>query len=186
MRTLTPAAQALLGKRLAMTLLLELQLSVTLRLCTAPIDIEHGLVTYIGGRMVAIDPVKNQGGEVQGLKFSLSGVLSEHIALALAEPVQGKVVLLSVALMDPDTQAIVDVQQIFSGTIDQMPIVHGAQSATVSVTVEHRGLVFGRAKPINYSDADQQRLYPGDRSLEFLISQATHQDVWPAASFFRQ
>ena len=163
-----------------------MQLSAPVRLCTCAIDLIYDGNTYTGGRMVGIDAVRNQGGEIQGLKFSLSGVPSEAIAMALAEQIQGKSCIVYTALMDPDNQALVDVMPLWTGTLDQMPITQSPDGCTVSVTAEHRGLSFARAKSIRYTDGDQQRLFPGDKSLSFLVSQSAHQDIWPAAAFFKQ
>jgi hypothetical protein len=49
---------------------------------------------------------------------------------------------------------------------------------------------FARPKPFKYSDADQQRYVsvdsPGveDTSMRFTVSQAMHQDIWPAAAYW--
>lgn len=186
MRSLSAEGQALLGDRLALTLLVELQLATPLYVTTAPVDIDYGGNTWIGGRSVAVDKVSDQGGEVQSLRFSLSGVPSEMLALALATPIQGKPVRAYVALMHPDTHAIVDVVPLWRGTLDQMPIKHGPTTSVISVTAEHMAIAMSRPKGARYTDADQRRLYPGDRSLEYIVAQATHQDVWPSAAFFKQ
>lgn len=186
MKTLAAPAAALLGHRLALAQLVEMDLTAPLYVTTARDNITHGGKTYIGGRQTAIDAIKDQGGEIAGLAFQLSGVPSDMLAVALAEPIQGKAVRVFTCIMDPDSQAIVDVQPAWAGTLDQMPISEGQDSAVITVTAEHRGITFARAKGLRYADGDQQRLYPGDRCLEFLIAQATHADVWPAAAFFRQ
>lgn len=186
MRTLSSAGAAQLGGRSALTLLIEMQLSTPLYVATSAIDIEWDGNTYIGGRGVSVEVVRDQGGELQQLRFSLSGVPSEAVALALAEPIQGKRVIVSTALMDADTQAIVDVMRLWTGTLDQMPIRHGPETSVVSVTAEHRGVAFARPKGVRYSDAEQRRVFSGDRALEYLVAQATHQDVWPSAAFFKQ
>lgn len=84
------------------------------------------------------------------------------------------------------------VDRVWSGQLDQMPIKHG-EAATITVTAEHRGIVFARAKGDRYTDASQRRLYPGatppttaDRSLEYLVSQANSQTIWPSAEWFKQ
>ncbi len=186
MRTLSTAGAALLGKQSALTLLVELQLSTSIYVNTSAVDIEWGGHTYIGGRSVSIEPVNDQGGEMQQLRFSLSGVPSEYVALALAEPIQGKRVIVSTALMSADTNVITDVLRLWTGTLDQMPIKHGPQTSTISVTAEHRGIAFSRPKGVRYSDADQRRAHSGDRALEYLVDQSTHQDVWPSAAYGRQ
>lgn len=186
MRTLSAAGAAQLGRQSALTLLIEMQLSAPVYVNTSAVDIDWGGRTYIGGRSVSVDTVNDQGGEMQQLRFTLSGVPSEYLALALAEPIQGKRVIVSTALMAPDTQAIVDVMRLWTGTLDQMPIKHGAQTSAISVTAEHRGIAFSRPKGLRYSDADQRRAYAGDRALEYLVAQSTHQDVWPSAAYGRQ
>jgi hypothetical protein len=181
----TPAGW--LGNRLGLALLAEMAFeSGTLYATSAPIDIDWNGNTYLGGRQVGVEEVKDQGGEVQGLRFSLSGVPSEMVALALNESLQGRSVVLRVALLDPDTQAIGQVLQLWSGTMDQMPVRHGPESSTITVTAEHRGIYFARPKPLRYTDADQRRLYPGDSALEYIVRQSQHQDIWPSAEYFKQ
>lgn len=186
MRAMSAEGQALLGNRCALALLVELLLDSPVRVTTAAVDIEHGGFTWIGGRGVSVDKVSEQGGEVQPMRFSLSGVPSEMLAVALGTTVQGRVVRAYTALMNPDTQAIVDVMPLWAGTLDQMPINHGTENSVVSVTAEHRAIAMSRPRGARYTDADQRRLYPGDRCLEYLVAQATHQDVWPSAAFFKQ
>lgn len=186
MRTLSAEGQALLGKRCALALLVEMLLDEPVRITTAAVDIDYGGFTWLGGRGVTMDKVQEQGGEVQAMRFSLSGVPSDVLALALGTPIQGKPVRVYTVLMDPDTQAIVDVMPLWSGTLDQMPITHGAENCVVSVTAEHVAIAMSRPRGARYTDADQRRLFPGDRCLEYLVAQATHQDVWPSAAFFRQ
>jgi len=186
MRTLSAPGALLLGHQFSVALLIEMRLSATIYWATCRDDIPWGGHTYLGGRQGGIEPVKDQAGEVVGLTFVLPGVPSDLIAIALAEPIQGKVAIISLALMEPVGQQITDVIEIWTGTLDQMPIKEEGTSATINVTAEHRGITYARPKGIMYSDYEQQRLYPGDRCLEFLNAQAQHQDVWPAASYFKQ
>lgn len=186
MKTLAAPATAVLGKRLALAQLVFMDLTAPLYVSTSRDSILWGGNLYVGGRQTAIDPIKDQGGEIQGLSFQLSGVPNDLLAIALAEPIQGKAVRVYTAIMDPDTQAILDVQQSWAGTLDQMPISQGIETSVITVTAEHRGISFARPKGLRYTDGDQQQLHPGDLSLEFIVTQASHQDVWPAAAFFRQ
>lgn len=187
MRAMGATPASWLGNRVGLALLVEMSFpSGMVYACSAPVDIVWNGNTYLGGRQVGVEEVRDQGGEVQGLKFNLSGVPSELLALALAENLQGRSVVLRAALLDPDTQAIGEVLQLWAGTMDQMPVRHGPQTSSITVTAEHRGIAFARPKPIRYSDADQRRLYPGDRALEYLVAQAQHPDVWPSAEYFKQ
>lgn len=186
MRTISAPGAALLGGQWTLALLIELQLTVPVYLATCRDSIVWAGNTYVGGKQTAVSELKDAGGEIVGLRFGLSGVPSSMIAIALAEPIQGKLARLSLAMMTPTTQAITDVIELWTGTLDQMPITESGDFATVNVTAEHRGMTYSRPKGILYSDAEQQRLFVGDKSLEFLASQAQHQDVWPAASYFKQ
>lgn len=187
MRSLAPAAQALLGKELAMALLVEMRFgSGTIYVTDAGVDIDWNGQTWLGLRGAAVEDIKDQGGEVQGLSFSLSGIPPGVLALALGEEAQGRIVICRCALMEPDAQAIVDVQTLWTGTMDRMPIRHGGEALQVSVTAEHRGIAFARPKGRYYTDADQQSLYPGDLALQYLAAQAATQDVWPSRNFFKR
>lgn len=187
MRSIDATAAGWLGVRLALVQLVEMDFaSGMLYASTAPIDIAWNGNTYLGGRQISVDAIADQGGEVRGLRFSLSGVPSELLSLALAEPLQGRSVVLRLALMNPDTHAIGHVMPLWRGSMDQMPIRHGGEFSTITVTAEHRGIAFARPKPLRYTDADQRRLFGGDRCLEYLVSQAQHPDVWPSAEFFKQ
>lgn len=187
MRTLTPAASAVLGGRWALAQFIALDLQGgPIRVTTAGVDIDWNGDTYLGRKMVGAESIKDQGGEVQGLTFTLSGVPSELLSIALQEPIQGKPARVSTVLLDADSHAILDVVQTWAGTCDRMPIQQTSQTATISVTCEHRGITFARSKGLRYTDGDQQRLFPGDKCLQFIMSQTQHQDIWPAAAFFRQ
>ena len=189
MRTLSGAGSALLGNRFAIALLVELQLTQPVRVSTSRDSIEWPVGSgkvFIGGKQTGVDTISEQGGEVRGMAFTLSGVPTEYLSIALSEPIQGKVVVVWWCLMNPDTHAIVDVLELWRGTLDTMPISQGPQTGTIKVTAEHRGITFRRPRGTRYTDADQKRLAPGDRSLEFIVAQAQHQDVWPSAAFFRK
>jgi hypothetical protein len=192
MRTMNNNAMLALNSRaLGLALLVEMSLTQPLRVATCRDDVVwddgHGVIrTFIGGKQTFTEPVKDQGGEVAGMRFDLSGVPADTIAIALAEPVQGKLVQVWTAVMATDTAQLLDVLPLWAGTLDQMPISQSGESATVSVTAEHRGLTFARPRGLQYTDGDQQRLFPGDKCLEYMVSQASRADTWPAAIWFKQ
>ncbi|RZL39858.1 MAG: hypothetical protein EOP35_02565 [Rubrivivax sp.] len=182
----------LLGAGFGLATLIELQLDTPVYISTAPVDIDYGGNTYIGGRQVSVDVVKSASGTVDKITASLSGVPSEYISLALSTDIIGKRMNVYTAFLDPDTHALAWVDRVWTGQLDQMPIKHG-ETATIAVTGEHIGIVFARPKGERYTDASQRRLHPGasppttaDRCLEFLVSQAQHQDIWPSAEWFKK
>lgn len=185
MRTIAPAALATFGKRLGLAQLVEMDLTVQLLITTARDNIDANGKTYLGGNQTEIK-VTNQGGQIAGLSFQISGVPNDLLAVALAEPIQGHAVRVYTCLMDPDSLAVLDVQPAWAGTLDQMPISQAGASSTITVTADHRGIAFSRPKGVRYSSADQVALYPGDNSLAQIAAQSTHQDIWPAAAWFQK
>jgi hypothetical protein len=188
MRTIAPAALAVLaGPVVPMALLLDLAFPTPVRLCTGSVAIQWAGNLYFGtGTLGAVDAVTDEVQSTQGLRFTLSGVPQDSIALALGETVRGTGCVLRLVILDPTTHAVLDAPTVFAGTLDTMAVSHGAEDCTIAVTASHRGDTYRRAKPLRYTDGDQQLLHPGDTSLRYVLSQANAQDVWPAASFFRQ
>lgn len=191
MRTVSPTLQAVLeGGHVPHALLVEMQFdSGTVYVATGGINITWSGHTWLAvGGLGAIDELKDVAGEAPGLRFALTGVPSSQIALALAEPVRNRPILLRNVWLDPaGTGEVLDVMLVWTGTLDNLTLTHSAEGVvTVGVTAEHAGATLRRAKPLRYTDADQQKLYPGDTCLRFLPSQANHQDVWPSAAWGRK
>lgn len=193
MRTIAPSAlTALTNGRCAEVLLVEMQLSSTVYLCSAGCNIDWNGHTWTGtSTLGAVAPVADTADELQGLQFALAAALPEMVGLALGEATQGKKVIVRCMVLDVDTHAVVDVQTVWTGTLE--PLVYeesfnetGITAPQIGVTAEHRGMAMQRARPLRYTDADQQLRFPGDTSLRFIVAQANHQDIWPAASFFKQ
>lgn len=143
-------------------------------------NFEYDGKLWLGGALVAsIEEVTETAGERHDLRFGLSSVPTEMIALALSHQVRGKRCRMWLATLHPETYAVMEVRLLWTGSLDRMREKNGL----ISVTAVHRGETFSRPKPSRYTHAEQQRLHPGDLSLEFITSQSTHQDVWPAASW---
>lgn len=182
-----PAVAVLNGPVVPLVLLLELGFTAAVRLCTGSVAVQYGADLYYGtGTLGAVEPVTDELQSTTGLRFTLSGVPLDSIALALSEAVRGTSCTLRAAILDPTTHAVLDAPLVFTGTLDSMPITHGADSATIGVVAIHRGDTYRRPKPLRYTDGDQQRLFSGDTSMRYVLSQAQTQDVWPAAGYFRQ
>jgi len=188
MRTLSTAAQAALTSRtLPMAVLVEMALTLPVNLSSANVDITYAGTTYLGTRGLGmVEAVRDTAAEMPQLRFELSGVPSTHIALALAEPVQGKTARIKVALFDPSTYQILVAQQIWAGYLDVMAIEDGENSAKLSVTAEHAGIDLMRPVTSLYQHDEQQRLAPGDLAFQYVSDQAEMRVVWPAASWGKQ
>ena len=188
MRTLTTGARtALGGSTVVLELLLEMLTTPAVRATTAARPIDWNGFTWLGvGSLGQVDLVRDTVGEPSGLKFSLSHVPTELLSLALGDSVRNKACTLYLAILNATTHAIEDVSTVGTYVLDQTSVAEDKQDGAIGVTAVPLSRIFARPKPLRYTDADQQRLFPGDRGLQYIISQATHKDVWPAASFFRR
>ncbi len=190
MRVLSPEAQALLerlaaGEQIPWVQLIELQLSSTVRLTTAGLDVQWSGHTWLRSGAGIIEPIEDVSGELQGLRLTMPGVDGSQLALALAEPVEGRRVRVWDALLNPSTGAVADPVLAWAGTLNVPDFSDGA-TATITVTAEHRGLQAVRPKPRRYSAEEQLRRYPGDTSLQFDPATDAAPLAWPKASFFRK
>jgi hypothetical protein len=173
-------------RELGAVLMLELFLSQTVRLSTAPFDRVWNGNTYRGfGTLGNASGVKSADGTLENVSFSLSGGNPDYISLALQEHIRGRRCTFGLAVCDPNTWAIAQVVPLFVGVLDNMPIVEDSGKSTVTVNALHRGKLFQRPKPIRYTNADQTRLFPGDRALQYVNKQSSAELVWPAAGFFK-
>jgi hypothetical protein len=190
MRTLNGAALTLLarvaaGDQIPLVQLVELQLATTVRLTTAGGPITWGGNTWQPAGLGRIEAIDDSAQELQALQFTLPGVSSGHLSLVLNEQVEGKTVRVYDALIDPATGQVADAVLAWAGTLN-VPAIEDGATATVAVTAEHRGVHALRAKPSRYTNDEQQRLFPGDTSLNFDPATDAAPIAWPAASFFKQ
>lgn len=184
MRTLLSASVAALNSgKPVLCLLIRMDLTDTVFVSTTGVNVEWDGELWLGVALVGtVEAITDRVGERAPLRFTLSSVPNEVLSLALdsATEARGKRCRVWLAIHDPDTYQILETELIWSGTLDQMVIAEGEKTGSVAVTAEHRGVTFGRAKPVRYTDADQRRLFSGDKALQYIVSQSTHQDVWPS------
>lgn len=183
----SPALTALAANQAALCLLVEMDLTSTVYLCSAGVNLVYAGNTWLGAaRFGGIEELRDAAAERKALQLTLSSVPLEMLSVALAEPIRGKPIRIYEAIFETSTYAVLDAPMVWSGSLDQMTISEGENAGQITVTAEHRGTTFARVKPLRYTDFDQQRLYPGDNSLQFVASQSNHVDVWPAAAWFKK
>jgi hypothetical protein len=183
----TDALAALLQPTVPLAMLIDMDLSEPFRLNTTAWNLEWGGETYVGaGAVGRIEEMESAPGEIKGLRFTINGVPSELLALALAEPVQGKAVTVSTAIFSNSSYLVLDVVPEWLGRLDTMTINEEGDKATIIVTAEHVGIDLLRSNALRYSHADQMRLYPGDRSFEYVSDQSDKPIVWPSREFYKQ
>jgi hypothetical protein len=182
-----PALAALQAGSLPKALLVEMDLTAPLNLNTASLDLVIGGTTYYGTKGLGkVEAWTEASGEVRGLKFELSGVSQTMLALAMAEPIQGKAVRIKQVLFDPSTYQPIDTRLRWAGMLDVMETEESQETCIINVSAEHAGIDLTRPNTVLYSHADQQLIDSGDMFFQFLADQVEQRIVWPSAEFFRQ
>lgn len=170
-----------------LAVLVEMDLDEPLNLNSSIYQLRLGDVEYQATRGFGeIDEVRTSAGEFPQLKFAISGVPPSHIALADDTDTAGKDVRIKVAIFNPVTYKIVSTRLVFDGTLEPLVITDGPETARLEVTAESAAESLLRPITSLFSDAEQQRLYPGDLFFQFASDQADQKIVWPAASWGRQ
>lgn len=180
-------ATALSANPLPLVILVEMDLSTPLYLCTAAIDLVVSGNTYLGAAGLGrIDAVQDSPSEIKALSFQLSGVSSAYIALVLSEPVQGCSVRIKSLLLDPATYQPLTPRLRWQGRGDVMSLEDGPSTATIRFSAEHGAIDLLRGSPTYWSDSEQRRLFSSDPSLQYLVDQVDQRVIWPAHTFGRQ
>lgn len=75
------------------------------------------------------------------------------------------------ALMDEDFQNIIDEPHlIHDGRLDTSELIDTGDTATITLNSETRFRDLERPRTKRYTDAEQQKRYPGDKGLEYVPS----------------
>lgn len=177
---------AINAKTVALALLVEMDLTGgQLYMNHSALDIVINGVTYRGDQGLGqIENLSNQSGEMPRLGFSMSGVPSDKISLALNERVQGRPVRAKLGLLNTATLVWLDVSQRYSGYLDVFSIDDGGQRAMLNVTSESGVRDLLRPSGALYGDLDQQRIVPGDLFFQFMNAQVEQRVVFPARHWF--
>lgn len=112
-----------------------------------------------------------------GMTFILSGIPSAFISVALAEDYQERLAKLWFGALDSSKELVSDPYLIFSGRMDVMTIDEGAETSTISLTVENRLVDLERPKLRRYTPEDQKQRFPEDLGLDFVPDMSSGKKV---------
>ena len=149
--------------------------------------------TYVGsGQVIQVSSVdETLDVSARGATLTLSGLPSDLLSLALAEPYQGRKCKIYFGIRDnkaqflqqedddyilTETGAYIDTSvipesvmaEIFTGYIDQMNIDEGVESSSIAVYVESRLIDLQRPRERRYTSESQKSRFPNDRGFEFV------------------
>jgi hypothetical protein len=150
--------------------------SATLRVWTGLYDLQINGNTYIGaGQLLSISRLEEGAGLAAiGATLTMTGIPSEFLALALTEPYQGRACRIYFGpLISPD-----DMFEVFSGVMDQLNIEEGAESATITVTVESDLIALERPVVRRFTDEDQKTRFPDDKGLRYVAGLQDREIYW--------
>ncbi len=130
------------------------------------------------GEMLGFSPVdETTEFGASGLAFTWNGVPSAALSLALNDNYRGRACALWLAVCD-ESWAVLDAYQIFAGRMDVMAIEDTGDTCRITLQAESRLIDLGRARTARYTDAEQQRRFPGDKGLEFVAKLAERPLNW--------
>lgn len=146
-------------------------------------DLSWGGNTYTGiGNFGGVDRVDESSDQsAKGITFSLTGIPSSLIAIALADAYQGRTCSLWLGTLDSAGALIADPYLFFSGRMDVMEIEDGGETASIKLTGENRLIDLNRARARRYTHEDQQIEYAGDLGLEYVAGLQDKKIYWGVA-----
>jgi len=186
-RTITSAAQTAAESEIVRPVrLVELDFSGGfMRLTTAnqdiPFDSNGDLAdeTFTGvGRLASISRVE-EGAEQKAysINIRISGVATQHISTILTNTYQNRSAKVWLGLLDVNLQLVADPVLTFSGRMDTLDLTLG-KTAEISIIVQSRLADWERARLLRYTNEEQQRLFLGDKGLEFVPQMVEKTIIW--------
>lgn len=147
--------------------------------------ITYNSVDYSGvGTLGTISQVKEEPGvKSSSLSLVISGIKTEVVSMAMSEPYMNRKAWVHMQVLDdqdrPYTQ---EPLLLFKGTLDGINGTFGNE-ASFQISTKSRLADWERPRTLRYTDADQQKLYPGDKGMEYIPQLSQRQLIWPRAAF---
>ena len=113
--------------------------------------------SWLAARQIgSIEKLTETADQVEGLRFTLSGVTDAALAEVQQEQYQGRRVTVLWAFLDGPTLHVDPAA--WQGRLDIPTISLGRTTATITVTAEHRMADWQRPRKLLFNHADQQRI----------------------------
>lgn len=124
--------------------------------------------TYLGaGQLLDISEItESEDIKADSVTFTLSGIPSTIIEVALDEDYQGRPVTLWRGAFDANKAIVADPFVIFAGEMDVMTILESGGAATVSVVAESQMRSLRRPSTRKWTSADQKAIVPTDKGFD--------------------
>lgn len=154
-------------------LLIQMQFSDgDINLWTGISDIDFAGDTYTGvGDFGAVSSIEETALLTAAtMTFSLSGIPSSNLALALGQDYSERLAKLWLGMLDSSESLVSTPYLVLTGRMDVMQIEEGPETSIIKLTVVNRLVDLERPKDRLYTAEDQKERFPGDLGLDFVAS----------------
>lgn len=151
----------------------------TVLLCSHIASLTFASETYTGlGTLGVVSDIEETVDESSNNVTLTLSAASSVVALALTEPVRGARVRLWRGLLNSGGTLIADPALEFSGFASHMS--HSDDGTNGSVTLHIVDETGDQERPLDlrYTDAEQQRMYPGDTGLRYVTTLPNQEFTW--------
>lgn len=130
------------------------------------------------GELGGVSPImETQTVKSTSVDFTLSGIPSAWLSVALTESYQDRLCQLWLGFMD-SSNVLINVVSLFKGRMDVMTIHEGELESTISVTAESVLVGLERANERRFTPEDQKINYPADTGYDQVASLQIKEIVW--------
>jgi hypothetical protein len=146
-------------------------------------------INYLGnvwdgsGGLGSIESVRsNASAEVVPIRFTLSGVPSAAVSLALQEQYSNRIIRLYQARFNKTTILIESAEELFSGLIGTLNLEtdETGQNRSLVVTAEGENVTLSRASGRRSNHEDHLSMFPNDRFFHKVSALENQEVVWPS------
>ena len=164
--------------------LMEASFSTPLRLWTGIGDLVWDSKTWTGsGDLVGISTIEETAQlKAPAVTFTLSGIPSSLISLALTEDYQGRDCKVYLAALTSSGAVVSDPYLIFQGLMDVMEMTEDGSNALFKLTVENQLVALERSNVHYYTSQRQKLDYSADEGFDLVVSLQDKEVVWGAPS----
>jgi len=135
---------------------------------TLPTEGSH---TFLGiGDLGSIDGILESANRasVNGIKLQMNGIANDLLSGALNQDYQGRAAKVWLVFLDANEAIIPDALLLFNGQMDVLSVVDGDTQGSIEVKCESREALLKRTSESLLTDEEQQRIFLGDKGLEFV------------------
>lgn len=154
---------------------------------SAPLRLWSGIGSYTFsgnvysgvGDLLSITPAReNSDMSADTMVITLAGQNAATVSLALQEPYQYRKASVYLGAWTNTAHTTYQVNKIFGGDMDTMPIKDDAESSTITLTIENALAVFDRSSNFRYTQESQEALYAGDTFFSFVTDLQDKEILW--------